>query len=58
MSMLCKTHQSVGVEYQKAQMEVLKKEISKICAEEQLVCGEGEEEGAAWLDKVIFHILP
>ena len=34
-------------------MEVLKKEIAKICAEEQLVCGEGEEEGSAWLDKVL-----
>lgn len=42
-----------GVDYQRSQMESLKKEIMKICAEEQLICGEGEEEGAAWMDKVL-----
>ena len=42
-----------GIEYQRARMESLKKEISKICKEEQLMCGEGEEEGTAWMDKVL-----
>ena len=34
-------------------MEDLKAEIAKICAEEQLTCGDGGDEGAAWMDKVI-----
>merc|ERR1740128_1108459 len=34
-------------------MESLKQEILKICTEEQLIAGEGEEEGAAWMDKVL-----
>merc|ERR1740128_1398188 len=42
-----------GVEYQRCQMESLKQEILKICTEEQLIAGEGEEEGAAWMDKVL-----
>ncbi len=45
-----------GVQYQRAQMDDLRREIRKICAEEQLVCGEGEgeeEEGSAWMNKVL-----
>lgn len=30
----------------------LKDEIRKVCAEEYLVCGEGDEQGAAWMEKV------
>lgn len=32
----------------------LKDEIRKVCTEEYLVCGEGEEQGSAWMEKVCF----
>lgn len=36
----------------------LKDEIRKVCAEEYLVCGEGDEQGAAWMEKVkLINIL-
>lgn len=38
--------------YTRAEMEGLKEEIRKVCAEEYLVCGEGDEHGAHWMDKV------
>lgn len=30
----------------------LKDEIRKVCQEEYLVCGEGDEQGGAWMEKV------
>lgn len=34
----------------------LKDQIRKVCQEEYLVCGEGDEQGAAWMEKVfIFY---
>lgn len=30
----------------------LKNEIRTVCAEEFLVCGEGDEQGSTWMDKV------
>jgi hypothetical protein len=30
----------------------LKEQIRKVCQEEYLVCGEGEEQGGAWMEKV------
>ena len=38
-----------GNDYQRNHMKDLKAEIAKICAEEQLNCGDEE---AAWIDKV------
>lgn len=31
----------------------LKDQIRRVCAEEYLVCGEGDEQGGAWQEKVI-----
>ncbi|XP_042240101.1 dynein heavy chain, cytoplasmic-like isoform X4 [Homarus americanus] len=42
-----------GIEYTRAQMTGLKEEIRKVCAEQFLVCGEGEEQGAHWMEKVL-----
>jgi len=33
----------------------LKDQIRKVCQEEFLVCGEGEEQGGAWMEKVNRH---
>ena len=41
-----------GVQYTQAKMAQLKAEIAKVCAEMHYVYGEGEEQGAAWVDKV------
>jgi hypothetical protein len=30
----------------------LKEQIRKVCQEDYLVCGEGEEQGGAWMEKV------
>lgn len=30
----------------------LKEEIRKVCQEEYLVCGEGDEQGGPWMEKV------
>lgn len=35
----------------------LKDQIRKVCAEEYLVCGEGDEQGGAWQEKVIRSFL-
>jgi hypothetical protein len=37
----------------------LKEQIRKVCQEEYLVCGEGEEQGGAWMEKVslVMHLL-
>jgi dynein heavy chain 1 len=41
-----------GVKYVCADMRKLKAEIKKVCEEMHLMYGEGEEQGAAWVDKV------
>lgn len=46
-----------NVGYTRAEMKGLKDEIKKVCAEEYLVTGEGDEQGAAWMEKVNFLIF-
>ena len=41
-----------GVKYIGAEMKKLKAEIKKVCTEVNLVYGEGEEQGSAWVEKV------
>ena len=41
-----------GIEYNRAQMTALKQHIRNVCREQYLVCGEGEEQGAHWMEKV------
>lgn len=41
-----------NVSYTRAEMTGLKEEIRKVCAEEYLVCGEGDEQGSHWTEKV------
>lgn len=41
-----------NVGYTRAEMKGLKDEIRKVCAEEYLVSGEGDEQGTAWMEKV------
>lgn len=41
-----------NVGYTRAEMKGLKNEIRKVCAEEYLVCGEGDEQGTHWMEKV------
>ncbi|XP_037072682.1 LOW QUALITY PROTEIN: dynein heavy chain, cytoplasmic-like [Pollicipes pollicipes] len=40
-----------GVEYQRADMDELKKHIRQVCGQEYLSYGEGEEAGAGWVEK-------
>lgn len=35
----------------------LKNEIRAVCAEEFLVCGEGDEQGSTWMDKVCSKLI-
>ncbi|KAL7038933.1 hypothetical protein ACKWTF_009751 [Chironomus riparius] len=42
-----------NVGYTRAEMKGLKDEIKKVCAEEYLVTGEGDEQGAHWMEKVL-----
>ncbi|CAG0895372.1 unnamed protein product, partial [Cyprideis torosa] len=42
-----------GVEYSRGQMDQLKQKISEVCEEMFLVCGEGEEVGGQWMEKVL-----
>ncbi|XP_063237430.1 dynein heavy chain, cytoplasmic isoform X2 [Bacillus rossius redtenbacheri] len=42
-----------NVSYTRAEMEGLKDQIRKVCQEEYFVCGEGEEQGGAWMEKVL-----
>ncbi|XP_031789302.2 dynein heavy chain, cytoplasmic isoform X5 [Nasonia vitripennis] len=42
-----------NVDYTRAEMKGLKHEIKKVCSEEYLVCGEGDELGGAWQEKVL-----
>lgn len=41
-----------NVGYTRAEMKGLKEQIRKVCAEEYLVTGEGDEQGAGWMEKV------
>ncbi|XP_077296363.1 dynein heavy chain, cytoplasmic isoform X2 [Arctopsyche grandis] len=50
-SLLSDVFPNVG--YTRAEMTGLKNEIRKVCAEEFLVCGEGDEQGGAWMEKVL-----
>ncbi|XP_055707524.1 dynein heavy chain, cytoplasmic isoform X3 [Phlebotomus papatasi] len=50
-SLLSDVFPNVG--YTRAEMKGLKTEIRKVCAEEYLVCGEGDEQGCAWMEKVL-----
>lgn len=45
-----------NVGYTRAEMKGLKDEIRKVCAEEYLVTGEGDEQGAGWMEKVSLMI--
>ncbi|XP_072938013.1 dynein heavy chain, cytoplasmic isoform X3 [Epargyreus clarus] len=40
-----------NVGYTRAEMTGLKNEIRAVCAEEFLVCGEGDEQGTTWMEK-------
>ncbi|RZC33924.1 Dynein heavy, DHC N2, AAA 9 and/or MT domain containing protein [Asbolus verrucosus] len=42
-----------NVQYTRAEMKGLKDEIRKVCQEEFLVCGEGDEQGSHWMEKVL-----
>lgn len=42
-----------NVQYTRAEMKGLKDEIKKVCQEEFLVCGEGDEQGSSWMEKVM-----
>lgn len=42
-----------NVSYTRAEMTRLKEEIRRVCQEEYLVCGEGDEAGGAWMEKVL-----
>lgn len=42
-----------NVSYTRAEMKGLKDQIRKVCAEEYLVCGEGDDQGNHWMDKVM-----
>lgn len=41
-----------GVKYEGGQMEKLRAEVRKVCSENNLTYGEGEEQGSAWVQKV------
>ncbi|KAL1138869.1 hypothetical protein AAG570_008931 [Ranatra chinensis] len=45
------------VQYTRAEMTGLKAEIRKVCQEEYLVCGEGDEQGGHWMEKLLFYML-
>ncbi|KAG1662035.1 Dynein heavy chain, cytoplasmic [Nymphon striatum] len=42
-----------GIQYTRAEMKGLKEQLRKVCQEMYLVCGEGDEQGAQWMDKVL-----
>ncbi|XP_001636057.2 cytoplasmic dynein 1 heavy chain 1 isoform X2 [Nematostella vectensis] len=42
-----------GIKYVSAEMDQLKAEIKKVCAEMHLTYGEGEEQGGSWVEKVL-----
>lgn len=44
-----------GVEYTSAEMGSLKAELKKVCAEQHLVYGEGNDLGAQWIEKVFCY---
>jgi dynein heavy chain 1, cytosolic len=42
-----------GIAYTRAEMTGLREQIRKVCHEEYLVCGEGDEQGSTWMEKVL-----
>ncbi len=54
-SLLSDVFPNVG--YTRAEMKGLKDEIRKVCAEEYLVCGEGDDQSSHWMEKVIVCCL-
>lgn len=46
-----------GVQYTRAEMKGLKEQIKKVCQEMFLVCGENEEVGGLWMEKVNFLLF-
>lgn len=54
-SLLSDVFPNVG--YTRAEMKGLKEEIRKVCQEDYLVCGEGDETGAAWMEKVSMVVI-
>ncbi|XP_065362456.1 dynein heavy chain, cytoplasmic-like [Calliphora vicina] len=50
-SLLSDVFPNIG--YTRAEMKGLKEEIRKVCQEDYLVCGEGDEQGTAWMEKVL-----
>ena len=42
-----------GVQYRQGEMKRLREEIAKVCSQEYLVYGKGQEQGSAWVDKVL-----
>ena len=41
-----------GIQYNPAEMTRLRQEVKKVCTEMFLVYGDGEEQGAVWVEKV------
>ena len=41
-----------GIQYTPAEMTRLREEVKKVCREMFLVYGDGEEQGAVWVEKV------
>ena len=46
-----------GIQYTQGEMNALRKEIRKVCDEMYLVYSDGEEQGAAWVEKVYNGII-
>lgn len=42
-----------GIAYTRAEMAGLREQIRKVCNEEYLVCGENDEQGSMWMEKVL-----
>lgn len=41
-----------GVQYTRAEMKALREKIQQVCQETYFTCGEGDEPGALWMEKV------
>ncbi len=42
-----------GIAYTRAEMAGLREQIRKVCHEDYLVCGENDEQGSMWMEKVL-----
>ncbi len=42
-----------GIVYTRTEMAGLREQIRKVCAEEYLTCGENDEQGSLWMEKVL-----